>query len=182
LEGNQAFAGVYASKLLDSELISANDVMLICPSSDLACRDSLWRVPTLQEIERASRLHLVELQKNAGGSYAYNIGYVEDFKYRGVVNQGRTHFALLGDAPSYHLPGRRSANHGGRGQNILYEDGRVLFVSDPQLLREDDPLRNRAGYLEAGQDCDDAVVAPSAVRPIADHAMIEILLPASERK
>ncbi len=181
LEGHQAFAGVYASKLLDKQLVSPDDVMLICPSSELARRNKPWQVPTLAEIERASRMHLVELQENAGGSYAYNIGYVEDLKYRGVVNQGRTHFALLGDAPSYHLPGRRSANHGGRGQNILYEDGHILFVSDPQLLREDDPLRNRAGYLEAGQDCDDAVVAPSAVRPIADHSTIEVLLPVSER-
>jgi hypothetical protein len=182
LEGNQAFAGVYAPKLLESQLIAAKEMALVCPSSELALNSTNWNVPTLDEIDRASRLELVKLQQVAGGSYAYNIGYVEDLTYRPVENQGRTHFALLGDAPSYHLPGRRSANHGGRGQNILFEDGHILFVGDPHLLRGDDPLRNRAGYLEAGQDCNDAVVAPSAERPIADPTMIEIIHPLAERQ
>jgi hypothetical protein len=181
LDGNRAFAGVYASTLLENELISPSDIILVCPSSELARRLTPWQVPTFEEIDRASRMSLIQLQESAGGSYAYNLGYVEDQKYRAVENQGRTHFALLSDAPSFHLPGRRSANHGGRGQNILYEDGHILFVSDPHLLRGDDPLRNRSGYLEAGLDYNDAVVAPSAMRPLADHTMIEIIAPVTQR-
>jgi hypothetical protein len=181
LEGNRAFAGVYASTLLENELISSTDAILVCPSSALARRLTPWQVPTFEQIDRTSRMSLVQLQEDAGGSYGYNIGYVEDQKYRAVENQGRTHFALLGDAPSFHLPGRRSANHGGRGQSILYEDGHVLFVCDPHLLRGDDPLRNRAGYLEAGQDYNDAVVAPSSTRPIVDYTMIECISPVTAR-
>ncbi len=177
LDGNRAFAGIYAPTLLDSRLISNSDALLVCPSSELAMRMDGWRIPTIQEIDRAGRTQLVQLQDAAGGSYAYNIGYIEDQKYRPVVNRGRSYFALLGDAPSLHLPGRRSANHGGRGQNILYEDGHIVFVGDPHLLRGDDPLRNREGFLEAGQDYNDAVMAPSAMRPIVDQVSIEVIPP-----
>ena len=72
---------------------------------------------------------------DAGGSYAYCVGYMDGDGLHPIKNQGRSQFALLSDAPSFFLPDRRSAHHGGRGQNILYEDGRVAFVTD---LRGDD--------------------------------------------
>jgi prepilin-type processing-associated H-X9-DG protein len=38
---------------------------------------------------------------------------------------------ILADAPSADLPGQTLESHGGRGRNVLFEDGHVDFVSPP---------------------------------------------------
>ena len=66
------------------------------------------------------------------------------------------------------MPGRQSANHGGRGQNVLFEDGSIRFirhVPDPPHL-PDDPFHNLDGEVAAGRAFDDAVIGASSDRPI----------------
>ena len=60
-----------------------------------------------------------------GGSYGYCIGYVDQGVYQPTRNLGRPGFAIMADAPCEDRPGRQSDNHGGRGQNVLFEDGHV---------------------------------------------------------
>jgi prepilin-type processing-associated H-X9-DG protein len=42
---------------------------------------------------------------------------------------------LLADAPSADLPGQSFSSHGGRGRNVLFEDGHLSFV--PTVARRD---------------------------------------------
>ena len=70
----------------------------------------------------------------------------------------------MADAPSLQLAGYRSTNHGGSGVNILYEDGHIRYVVEYRI-EGDDPFVNRLGWMEAGVDADDAVVAPSFAPP-----------------
>ena len=180
VSGNRSFAGVYAPLLLDRELISQYCPILICPGADVAEDSALGYVPSLREIDAASGEQLLALQNRAGGNYAYTVGYWERGRLRAARNRGRSNFALLLDAPSLYLPDRRSANHGGRGQNIFYEDGHITFVTDLRAVPGDDPLRNRDGFAEAGYDRDDSVVLPSSLRPIVESERLSVIGPARE--
>lgn len=166
MAGNRSFAGIFAPALLESHLLSRYSSLLICPGSELAAQPETHAVPSFEELDAAQGDWLWELQRRAGGSYAYNVGFVVDDQAHAPRNRGRSHFALLADSPSLHLPHRQSAHHGGLGQNILFEDGRVAFVTDVREVRGDDPLRNHDGFAEAARDANDAVVLPSEMRPI----------------
>jgi len=169
LSGSRSFAGVFAPTLLDSELIDVERPQLICPGSDLATDARGWSLPTLAEVDEAAGPRLLYLQDRAGGSYAYCVGYMDDQGLHPVENQGRSQFAILSDAPSFFLPDRRSAHHGGRGQNIVYEDGRVAFVTDFVGSSQDHPWLNHEGFAEAGVDDSDSVLLPSFARPIVEY-------------
>ncbi len=183
ISGSRSFAGVFAPILFEYEMIGPDGTQVVCPGSELATElavnDTSWSVPTLQEIDRAERLALRQLQNRAGGSYAYCVGYLEDGRVQAVRNRSRANYALLSDAPSYYLPGRLSANHGGRGQNVYFEDGHYAFVTDLRFVAgADDPLRNRDGFAEAGRDPFDSVVLPSGMRPIVDPGeMVPFIAP-----
>lgn len=175
LSGPRAFAGIFAPTLLDSQMLSSHDSRLICPGSALAEHQGGWYVPSLRQVDAAQGRQVAALRDQAGGSYAYCIGYFDKDSYQVNRNLGRSRFAILADAPSVHLRGRVSANHGGRGQNICYEDGHVAFVTDPHVGGGDDPLRNRLGFAEAGVDRDDAVILRSEMQPLANPPLLDLL-------
>lgn len=164
LTGNRSFAGLYASSLLDQELLEEAR-WLVCPSSEMAEQIESFRVPALVEIDRATGEALVRLQRSAGGSYGFNIGFVEDGVYKAPKYEGRSFYCLMSDAPATYKPQRMTKNHGGRGQNMLHEDGSVKWVVDPCRDLCDDPYLNRAGFVGAGNDCTDVVVGESLATP-----------------
>ena len=97
----------------------------------------------------------------------FNVGYVENAKHYASFYDGRSTFAVAGDAPNLHSPDGLTRNHCGRGGNVLYADGHVQFIArsaDP--FRRDHPFRNNRGVVEAGIGRDDAVVAPSLTPPL----------------
>jgi hypothetical protein len=165
VSGNRSTAGIYSALLQDKQLLDEPG-RLVCPSSDLAERASTFRIPTLGEIDRAAGEALVNLQLTMGGSYAYNLGYLENGEYKAPKYAGRSHYALMSDAPVTFRPERRTNNHSGRGQNILSEDGAVKFVVDPCHDLADDPYFNRSGLVAAGVDCADVVLGESIAKPI----------------
>ena len=168
-DGNQSFAGIYGPELRDRGYL-ADARFVLCPSSTVAAQCPDFEMPTLLEIDRAIGTELVMLHRRAGGSYAYSLGVVVAGQYRAARNEGRTHFVLMADSPSLRLAGYRSSNHGGRGQNFLYEDGHVRYVvecwSDTSL---DNPFENRLGWPEAGIDANDAVIGPTYASPFVTH-------------
>lgn len=169
--GPRAFAGVFAPILVECQLLDPRQPHLVCPASPLALRVAEWSVPTLARIDQAPPGQRWLLQNQAAGSYAYCVGYVENNRMQAVQNAGRAHFALLADAPSLSQAGPASTNHGGCGQNIFFEDGHVVFVTDARMLPGDDPFHNHHGLAEAGTDRDDAVILPSLLPPLAAHRL-----------
>jgi hypothetical protein len=163
--GNRSTAGIFAPLLQDQQLLE-DPRSLVCPSSELAERSSTFRVPTLTEVDRATGPTLVNLRRTMAGSYAYNLGFVENGKYQAPQHQGRANYALLSDAPATFSPARRTKNHASRGQNILCEDGSVDFVVNLPDDLYDDPYLNRSGQVAAGLDCSDIVLGESNASPL----------------
>lgn len=162
-EGNRAFAGVYAPLLQEAGLLS-DSRLVICPESSLANDAKHFRIPTIVEIDSASGNQILLLQYTAGGTYAYNLGFIWNGQHMPARNFGRAHYVIMADAPSHDWS--RGAIHG-KGLNVLYEDGHVQYFGNrKELLLADDPFCNRYGRCEAGVDIEDAVVAPSYFPPV----------------
>lgn len=166
--GNRSTAGIYAAILQDQGLLPYPG-MLVCPSSELAEQAATFRVPSLEEFDRAEGEVLVRLHSKAGGSYGYNLGFVENGRHTSPRHEGRSHYALMSDAPATFRPTRKTKNHFGCGQNILYEDNHVKFVADITDDLADDPYLNRNGLIAAGLDCWDVVLGESLAKPSVAH-------------
>jgi hypothetical protein len=103
---------------------------------------------------------LIRLWGVMGGDYGYPLGYVENGRYRGTRNLRRPYFAIVADAPSVDLPDYRSLNHLGYGQNVLFENCRVIFLRLPRPAGYPDHFYvNDTGIVAAGRHRDDSVIA-----------------------
>lgn len=164
-QGRLAAAGVYAPTLVNSGDLTESR-LVVCPGSPMAQRGG-FVIPTLQQLEMAEPGdNLNQLRNTMGGSYGYSLGYTVDGAYRPTRNLGRPMFALMADAPDYTQPGFQSLNHGGRGQNVLFEDGRVIFLPSPKPNQQaDDVFLNDTGLVAAGVHQDDSVVSASGTAP-----------------
>lgn len=198
LEGPEAFAGVYAVYLRDigaqlspSQLRCAS--LIGSPYDDLSQPDLLpyaRSIPTAAELYRFALHDLARWQQTIGGDYAYNLGIAEHGGVRAPKCQGSSHFAILADAPiiitppaDNHAPASLSAQnnaseqfvaHDGRGINVFYEDGRVVFIAAASLQQPslnaghfvDNPMNNQHGQHEVGLHSQDASLAPSHFPPL----------------
>jgi len=163
--GRLAAAGVYAPVLLGSGLLTDSE-QVVCPDSPLA-RQRNFRVPSISEIQMATAEELDRLRRLMGGSYGYCLGYIRDGTYQPTKNLRREHFAVMADAPAVDEPGRQSLNHGRRGQNVLFEDGHVVFLASSKPFDEaDDIFANELGAMAAGTHPNDSVIGASTVSPI----------------
>lgn len=158
-------SGVYAPTLKEAGLVDS-DKIFVCGGSPLA--DEKFAVPTKDEVLATSENQLNAVQRKLGGSYGYSLGYIDDDgKYQPNINRSRSRFALVADAPSLHLEDRQSANHGGHGQNVLFEDGHVDYLTRCSLTDcTDDVFHSDRGFVEAGRHYEDSVIGNSADRPI----------------
>ena len=167
LSGNRAVAGNVAVTLRDQNFVNDKNTF-VCPSSELGRAAGTWRgVLSLAQVDSATPEELPALQRTMGGSYGYPMGYISNGQYLPARNLHRAHFAVMADAPSTRLPGRTSLYHGGRGQNVLLEDGRIVFL--PKAVIEalhDDIFLNQDAVPEAGLHVNDAVIGASDTRPL----------------
>lgn len=165
--GNRAVAGIYAPTLREMGYVT-QDKIFVCPSSRLAeCLDE-WNVPTYEQIDTAEGGDLRCIQRTMGGSYGYSLGYLRNGRYTMPINDGRAHFALMSDMPSLHLAGHQSNNHGGLGQNVLFEDNRIEFIpTHRSRLNRDVIFLNRRGFTAPGLDRNDAVIGHSFTSPFS---------------
>lgn len=164
-QGRLAAAGIYAPTLVYDGFLP-NSRYVICPTSPQAA-DPQFRVPTAREILLVESLEELENLRSAmGGSYGYVLGYIEGDQYRTTKNLRRPFFAVMADAPG-DAPTHQSLNHGGRGQNVLFEDGRVVFytTSRPSDVL-DDIFVNDAGLVAAGAHRNDSVIGASRTVPV----------------
>jgi hypothetical protein len=160
---NLAASGSYAPQLKAAGLIDDDNIVL-CAGLDNRF-DRAFRIPTCEQLKQATGCHLDHLKRIQGGNYGYSLGYMECNQYHCPSSLGRFQFVLLADMPSQDVSnGRRSANHGGRGQNCLFGDGHFEFVTG-FAYGEDPIFVNDLGIVDAGTDSGDSVIAPSHIAP-----------------
>jgi hypothetical protein len=160
-EGKLAASGCYGPILKQHGLLEEDSLLSCAGIAD----DSPTHIPTIAQLQAADGMQLISLKKSMGGDFGYSMGYQENGTYRSPQNVGRTNVVLLADAPSNTLPGRRSSNHGRSGQNCLFEDGRVQFISGHSVGR-DAIYENDYGIVAPGSHPDDSVIAPSHLSPL----------------
>lgn len=173
--GPEAFAGVYAVRLHDTGLLNDPTVRL-CPSIDPPSDETmaaLEKLISIEDLHSASVDQLRQIQKFVGGHYAYTLGVIDNNELRSPRFESRSSFAVMSDAPLIGVSDSEiradRMGHSGRGINVLYEDGRVQFISLSQLdSMPDHPLFNHQGKVEAGVNIDDASLAPSWRPPFAN--------------
>jgi hypothetical protein len=162
-DGHLAAAGIWAPLLREQGFLAESERVL-CPESPLA-QEREFRIPSVDELRAAVGKELVRIQQTMGGSYGYSIGYLAGGSYRPTRNLGRDYFVIMADAPSPDRPDHQTANHGGVGQNLLFEDLHVEFTGAPRVGR-DDIYSNDNHEVAPGLHRDDAVVASSGTPPL----------------
>ncbi|MCE9546890.1 MAG: hypothetical protein K8T25_15550 [Planctomycetia bacterium] len=164
--GKLSAAGMYAPELISSGDV-ADPKVFRCSLND-ANRAEAAKIPTKEELDAASPEQLPELLKRAGGSYGYTLGYQDHGRYFPTTSRGRVNFPIMADSPCEKLDYRQSSNHGGQGQNVLFEDGHVRYLTtshQPEGCADPDFYRNNDGHVAAGKDQDDAVIGCSTAHP-----------------
>lgn len=160
-KGNLAFSGSQAVKLADQRLLEPKSEFLVCAGSNL--QEQNWQgIPTRQQVLQASGDELMRLQREAGGSYGWYLGVISDGQFGAPRYQGRSFFVILSDSPLPSVPNLTSANHGGIGLNVLFDDQHIEFIKEAMVKNwQDDPLRNHLGFVAAGVGANDSVIARS---------------------
>lgn len=175
-------AGMFVVELADNGVISRDDLaeLLVCPNTQLAedvnTGKVLMRVPTREELAQVTPDALRVLQKHMSGSFAYQFGYVDaQGKYRRMKFVGRGDAPMLADAPSFSVAGFQSDNHGGCGQNVLYQDLSSRYCGNCVSENWGDHLfLNDQGRHAAGRNDHDAVLGRSEASPAG------LIMPISE--
>ncbi len=151
-------AGFAVPLLVDAGV--AEDVDLRCPGS----RSTVVKARGATELRAMSADEFRQAAPNLLGSYSYSMGY-RDRDHIAGFNAERDDLPILADGPPDDPSGqardRNSPNHDGTGQNMLYPDGRVEFISS-RLLFNDDVYLNHNGKQEVGVAKRDIVLAPAA--------------------
>jgi hypothetical protein len=164
--GNRGVAGIYAPTLRDGGFIDENESFR-CPGRG-SCDDTEFAcIPTLAEIDQANCTQIREMHRKMGGDYSYVLGYMSDGVYHNKRKLGRPCLVVLADNACPNLSGRASSYHACEGQNVLFGDGSVRFVS----IKITDPCfdviyQNDNGITAAGIGPNDNVVGPSYARPL----------------
>ena len=159
-DGNLAASGCYGPILKDAGLL-ADDSLLACAGLG---DDAPVVIPSVDQVEAAeTEAERSHYRKTMGGHYGYSMGYRDGDRYRSP-RAGASEVILLADQPSSRLD-RQSLNHDGNGQNCLFADGRVKFVSGPSY-GDDLVYENDRGIVAPGTNASDNVIAPSHLAPI----------------
>ncbi len=160
--GPLAVAGSYAPQLMEVGLLR-EPRYLQCPGG---VSGQGFYVPTIEELRAASLRERQRLWEQAGGDYGYRLGYVNQGRYVPVRNLRREHAVILSDVPGRDLDGSPSTNHGSRGQNFLFESGRVQFLKTCSMADNDHCFLNDDGIVAPGRHANDTVIAPSHAQPV----------------
>jgi len=167
--GRFAACGIYGPILQQHGLLPDASV-LICPDSRLA-ENRQFRIPTLDDLRLAEALPLQQLHREMGGSYGYHPGHIEYNRYVATKRGAREFFAMLADAVD-EVGTDGTANHGHRGQNVLLQSGRVVFILKPRLSDNGDHIYiSDSGFRGAGLGDHDSSITSSFVAPLPERVL-----------
>ena len=161
VQGNEVMAGFFAPQLVEPRFVSSKQTM--CPSQHDKQTVRL-RMPTTSEFLE-QRQHRSDLLAAIRKVYGYNIGYVDEEKYHRPTARNRNHVALVADRPVMTPFGPANNGHGGRGLNVLMEDGSVKTLPNGVCtIGSDNIFLNDEGRLGPGVHENDTVIGPSIQR------------------
>jgi hypothetical protein len=164
-EGRLAVASTYAPTLLSSGLLLENRPV-VCPDSPLV-KPRSFPVPSAEEFQAAADNEAERLLPQISSGYRYYVGSANHRDVEPIKDLQRSYCAVIADAPSEQQPNHRSLNHGGQGQNVLFEDGHVEFLTLLQSSGSaDDSSTNEDHLVAIGVHRNESVVAPGGTTPI----------------
>lgn len=163
--GRFAACGIFAPILQHHGLVPDPSVF-VCPDS-LTAQNREFRIPTLDDLRLADAQTLQQLHRVMAGSYGYHPGHIDENNvYTATKLGGRDYFAILADA-SDEVGTDGTANHGHRGQNVLLQSGRIVFIVKPWLSENSDHIYvSDFGVRGAGRGPNDSSISNSAVPPL----------------
>ena len=168
-QGPLSFAGVYAIRLQDKELLDTKR-WLQCPGEP----SSPWlaNIPTSQQYLQAPESKRYVWRMLAGGDYSYHMGSIVEDKYQAPSIESSARVAWIGDrwpAELHTEPNDEDFElHGNRGLNVLYYDGSVQWLKLPKLQKLasiDHPYLNHHLKVAPGIGEADACLGPSHLLP-----------------
>jgi prepilin-type processing-associated H-X9-DG protein len=157
-------AGLFVPVLMDAGVLRREEANIRCPAKGppLQCP---WTLEELNALSDDKEYHRRAPQFS--GCYAYPLGYREGDRIRSHhPGDGRLPLVADGPPPDEGLhcnPGLNSSNHRGRGQNILFGDGHVEFLST-RHHNGDDIYLNQDRQVAPGLKRGDTVLGASATR------------------
>ena len=155
-------AGGYAPVLYNNQFVKRPRLFL-CPTVENGEKWAGWQPPDSKVLAEAAGRELANIQRQMGGSYGYNLGYWSNGRYFPPRNLWRSFYPIMADSPSLTMSGRRSTNHGGKGLNVLFEDGHVQYMTDSQISpRKESIFYSDRGRVEPGRHRNDAVIGESS--------------------
>jgi hypothetical protein len=172
----QDYAGMFVIQLV-SEGYAAPEEMsrfLVCKSSRLAelVQNGQVRIQLPRRVNGNAIVgpNMARLCGMASGSYAIRIGYFDADQYYWIREDRDERTPLMSDAPDFQMAGAQSGNHGGHGQNVLFSDGRVVFLTSPTLPGSGDNMfRNFLGFPAAGRGPNDVVLVSGDRTPAVEY-------------
>lgn len=155
----RAIPAAFASLLARTGFVESSQPF-VCPSSATA-EQQCFKLPTPEQIDEYGLDQLRRVCRNISGNYCATAGYADEAGYHSPRNFHRETFAIVSDAPCQQRGEHQSSNHAGEGQNVLFEDGHVVYLKNCNCERGtagDDIFRNDDGKIAAGSHRDDSVI------------------------
>jgi prepilin-type processing-associated H-X9-DG protein len=149
-----------------------HDKGVLPDTASICCPATKGMVPCTMTLAQIGSMTTEEFQQQAARllpCYAYSLGYKENGVYHCAMETpagcSSSRVALMADRGPIDGMGN-STNHGGKGQNVLFNDGHVEFAVSRKIgIDGDDIYLNRDMKVAAGIDCYDVVLGSSASQP-----------------
>lgn len=165
--GPRSFAGVYIPSLRQHGLLG--------DYHSVSCPANQRKLPTETNLEQLTAMYqdksnsgYQRLTKDAGGDYAYSLGYQNQGSLTGLSNKSPDDSPILADKNNS-SSSTIAFNHGGSGNNVLFVGGNVRWLpTRKQNSIGDDLFLNEDHKMLAGKHLQDHVLAPSHARPYGE--------------
>jgi prepilin-type processing-associated H-X9-DG protein len=157
-------AGMMVPILVNAGVLDSAHVSVRCPGNGGASPCPV----TYENTKDLSEDEFSKVAPRLMSWYAYSLGYFDQAgTYHAPHLSGRvdSHIPLMSDRPPFGNDMGNSPNHGGTGQNVLFQDGHVAYLTTRSLGFDEDIFLNQAHEERAGRDVYDGCLGRSAARP-----------------
>ncbi len=157
-------AGMVVPILMDAGVLSS-EASIRCPAvgEPLKCQVGVGELRTMSKGNFDNRSPCLSM------CYAYSLGYKDRAGGLHLVSEAPSdswsQLPIMADRPPAEGILQNSINHGVTGQNVLFADGHVRFLTQRTFGAGDDIFLNRDNRVAAGLDRSDVVLGYSSAQP-----------------